>query len=46
LPVCEILQDGYGVVTDCRKLDALFLESRLSTLQLDQLPFAVGSPIG
>jgi hypothetical protein len=46
LPVREKLQDGFGIIADRRQLDALFFESRLSALQLDQLPFAVGSPIG
>ena len=46
LPVREVFQDCFRIVADRREFDALFFESRLSGLQLDQLPFAVGSPIG
>ena len=45
-PVREVLQYCFAVVADCRKLDSLVFESRLRGLQLDQLPFAVGSPVG
>jgi hypothetical protein len=44
--VRERFQDALGVIADCRELDPLFLESRLRILQLNQLPFAVWSPIG
>ena len=41
----EIFQYGFAIVADARNFQALFFESRLSVLQLDQLPFAIGSPI-
>ena len=44
--VGEIFQDLFGVVADRREFDPLLLESCFGALQLDQLPFAVGSPIG
>jgi hypothetical protein len=40
------LEDFWRVVADRGQLDALFLESRDGALQLDQLPFAEGSPVG
>jgi hypothetical protein len=46
MPVGEKLQDFFGVITDGGKFDSLLYESRISILQLDQLPFAEGSPIG
>jgi hypothetical protein len=46
LPVREISQDGLGIGADCNQFDSLFLERRFSALQLDQLAFAVWSPIG
>jgi hypothetical protein len=45
LPLREVFQDRLGIVADRSKFDPLFLESRFRILQLDQLPFAVGSPI-
>ena len=44
--VREIFQDLFAVVADRREFDPLLLESCFGALQLDQLPFAVGSPIG
>jgi hypothetical protein len=44
-PIGKKLQDFRRIVTDGRKLDALLFESGSRVLQLDQLPFAVGSPI-
>ena len=41
----EIFQYGFAIVADARNLQSLFFESRLGVLQLDQLPFAIGSPI-
>jgi hypothetical protein len=46
LAIREIFQDCLGIVADRRQLNSLRLESRLGFLQLNQLPFAVGSPIG
>ncbi len=43
--VREIFQDFFAIVTDGRQLDALLFESCDGALQLDQLPFAKGSPI-
>ena len=45
-PVGEVFQDFWAVVTDGGKLNALLLKSGFGVLQLDQLPFAVGSPVG
>jgi len=45
VPVGEIFQDFFRVVTDGRQLDSLLLESWDSALQLDQLPLAERSPI-
>jgi hypothetical protein len=44
--VGEEFQDFFVVIAESGKLDALLFESRKSGLQLDQLPFAEGSPIG
>lgn len=46
MPFREVFQNSLGIVADRSKFDPLFLESRFRVLQLDQLPFAVGSPIG
>jgi hypothetical protein len=43
--VGEEFQDFLGVVADGRELDALLFESWECALQLDQLPFAEGSPV-
>src|SRR4029077_14026859 len=43
--VREIFQDFGAVVADGGELDPLLLKSGLGCLQLDQLPFAVGSPV-
>jgi hypothetical protein len=43
--VREMLED-FRVIADRRQLDPLLLESRSSTLQLDQLAFTVRSPVG
>ena len=42
----EEFQDFFGVVADGGQLDSLFFESLYGALQLDQLPFAEGSPVG
>ncbi len=44
--VGEGLQYFLAVIADGRQFDPLFLESCFCVLQLDQLRFAVGSPIG
>jgi hypothetical protein len=44
--VGKIFQDLFRVIADGDQLDALFFKPRHGTLQLDQLPFAEGSPIG
>ncbi len=44
--VREIFQDLLTIVTDGGEREPLLLKSGLGILQLDQLPFAVGSPIG
>jgi len=46
VPVGKKFQDFLRVVADDRELDALLFESRNGALQLDQLPFAEGSPVG
>src|SRR5260370_20830932 len=45
-PLGEVFQDCFRIVTECSYLDALALKSRFRGLQLDQLLFAVRSPIG
>ena len=45
VPVREVFQNGFGIVADSSQFDALIFESRLSALQLDQLPFAIRSPV-
>ena len=42
----EVLQDRGGIVADGRQGQALFPESFFVLFQLDQLGFAVWSPIG
>lgn len=42
----EILQDRFGIVADGGEANALLGEPRFGALQLDQLLFAVGSPVG
>lgn len=46
LPSGKKLQDVLAVVADRRDFEPLLLKSSLCVLQLDQLPFAVWSPIG
>jgi hypothetical protein len=46
LPIRKIFQDLYAVVADPYDFESLLLESSFCVLQLDQLPFAVWSPIG
>ena len=46
MSLSKISQDCLGVVADGSKPDALLAELFLCTLQLDQLLFAEGSPIG
>ena len=45
VPVREVFQNGFGIVADSSQFDALLFESRFSALQLDQLPFAIRSPV-
>ena len=45
-PVSEVLQYFLAVIADCRQLDPLLVKSCFRVLQLDQLRFAVGSPVG
>jgi hypothetical protein len=45
LPVREVFQDRLRVVADGRQFETLFFESCFRGLQLDQLPFAVRSPV-
>jgi hypothetical protein len=44
--VGERLQYLDAVIADGRQLEPLLFKSRFGVLQLDQLPFAVGSPVG
>jgi hypothetical protein len=44
-PFREIAKHGYAVVTDSRHPQTQFVEFRLILLQLDQLGFAIWSPI-
>jgi hypothetical protein len=44
--VGEEFEDFLGVVADGRELDALLFKPGERALQLDQLPFAKGSPVG
>ncbi len=46
VPVSEIFQDGFTVVADGGQLNSMLFKLRQSAMQLDQLPFAVGSPVG
>ena len=46
LAVREVFQYFFAVIADGREFDPLLLESCFGALQLNQLPFAVGSPIG
>src|SRR6516225_3687925 len=45
VPIRKIFQDLLGVIADGCEFDSLLFESRDSTLQLNQLPFAERSPI-
>jgi hypothetical protein len=45
MPVRKEFQNLLRVVADGREFDALLLESREGTLQLNQLPFAERSPV-
>ena len=44
--VGEIFEDGFAVIADGSQLEALLFKFCDGGLQLDQLPFAVRSPIG
>jgi len=46
VPFGKILQDGWTIVTDGGQLQSLRFESLLRVLQLHELRFAEGSPIG
>jgi hypothetical protein len=43
--VREVFQYFFAVIADSGEFDPLFLESCFGALQLNQLPFAIGSPI-
>jgi hypothetical protein len=45
LTVREVFQYFFAVIANSREFDSLLLESCFGALQLDQLPFTVGSPI-
>jgi hypothetical protein len=45
VPVRKELQDFFRVIADCCQFDPLLFESWNCTLQLNQLPFAEGSPV-
>ena len=45
MPVSELLEYGFTVVTNCRQPDPFLLKPFSFCLQLDQLRFAEGSPI-
>ena len=45
LPVGEVFKDPLRIVAYGRERYALSLEAGFGTLQLDQLPLAVGSPV-
>jgi hypothetical protein len=42
----KVFQYGFAIVTERRQFESLLFESCFRVLQLDQLPFAIGSPIG
>ena len=46
MTVREILQNGWTIVANRRQLKALRSESLFCTLQLHELRFAEGSPVG
>jgi hypothetical protein len=46
VPLGKELQNFLRIVADGGQLDSLFLESRDSILQLNQLPFTEWSPVG
>lgn len=46
VPRGKIVQHLDAVITDCGNADSLLLEFCATSFQLDQLRFAVGSPIG
>jgi hypothetical protein len=46
VPVGEVLEDRLTVITDGGDRDSVLLESLFGILQLDELRFAEGSPIG
>jgi len=43
--VRKVFQNGLSVIADRREFDSLLFESCFCVLQLNQLPFAVGSPV-
>jgi hypothetical protein len=46
VPFREVFEDCRAVVANRRQLDPLLLESFFGVLQLDELRFAIRSPIG
>jgi hypothetical protein len=46
VPLSEVLEDILAIVTDRSQLDFLLLKSLFGILQLHELRFAEGSPIG
>jgi len=46
VPHGEIIEDGLAIIADRSQPESLFLKSLFSVLQLHELRFAKGSPIG
>src|SRR5579859_736561 len=46
MPLGEIFQDSWTIITDCRQLKSLRLKSLFCRLQLHELRLAEGSPVG
>jgi len=46
VPLGEIFQDSWTVITNCSQLKSLRLKSLLCRLQLHELRLAEGSPVG
>jgi len=46
MPVCKVLEDCRAVIANGSHLDPLLLEALFRMLQLHELRFAEGSPVG
>src|SRR5260221_2918228 len=46
MPLGEIFQDGWTIIADWRQLKCLRLKSLICRLQMHELRFAEGSPVG